>query len=121
MNAARLALELPLDMGLHLAPDFRARIGGVQRRVLAQQFLGAFIVHLRSLHNDLDDLVAARRGSRILHALLAHTELLSVLGALRNLELRPAIDGGYLDRGAQASLVDTHRDSDQNVIRIAPE
>src|ERR1700730_15889225 len=112
MNAARFALELPLDMGLHLAPDFRARIGGIERRVLAQQFLGAFVMHLGRLNDDLDDLVAAGRGSRILHAFLTHAELLSVLSALRNLELRAPIDGGHFYLGAEASLVDTHRHSD---------
>ena len=41
-----------------------------------------------------------------MHAFFAQAELLSVLGSLRNLEQRPAVDGGNFDLGAQPGFVD---------------
>jgi hypothetical protein len=54
-------------------------------RILAQQFLGAFVLNQRSKHLHIHDLVAALVGARIEHALFTQPEFLPVWRALRNL------------------------------------
>ena len=73
---------------------------------LAQQLAGALVARVGRLDDDLDDLVAALVGARVEHALLAQPELLAVLGALRNLQQRPAVDGRHFDLGAQRRFPD---------------
>src|SRR5580658_8314976 len=103
----------------HLAPQRLARIFRVQLGVFAQQFLGALILHHRRFQLHFDNLIATLAGTRVQHAFFAQTELLAVLGALRNLEQRTAVDSGHLDLGAEAGFVDAHRHTDLNVIAIA--
>ena len=73
-------------------------------RILAQQFLGAFVLHHRREHLHVHDLIAALAAARIEHALFAQPEFLSVVGALRDLQQRPPVDGRDFNFGAQSSL-----------------
>ena len=72
-------------------------------------------------HLHFHDLIAALAGARIQHALFAQPEFLPVLGALRNLQQRAAVDGGHFDLGAQPGFVDAHRHGDLDIVAFAAE
>src|SRR5579863_10069700 len=108
-------------MDLNLGPNLRAGVFGMKLGVLAQQFLGTLVLDLRRVDGDLHDLIAARSGARVRHALLAEPELLAVLGALRNLQEGAAVDGGHLDLGAEARFIDPHRHGDFDIVSVAAE
>src|ERR1700704_5772060 len=94
--------DFPLVMALHLFPDFRPWIFGMKLRQLAQDFLGAFVLHFRSGQRDFHDLISVRALAGVPHAFLPQSELLPVLSSRRNLQQRPPIDGGDFNLGPQS-------------------
>ena len=76
----------------------------MQLAELAQDFLGALVIHWRRLDGDLDDLIATLVLTRVEHALFAQPELAAVGRAWRNLEQRAAVDSRHFDLGARDRL-----------------
>ena len=93
----------------------------MQRRQLAQNLLGAFVLDFGRLEHHFDDLVAALILASVEDALFAQTELLAVLRALRHFEQRASVDGGHFDFGAQSGLSDGDRHLNPDVVAIAME
>src|SRR5215472_6297082 len=88
---------------------------------LAEQLAGLFVIGRRSLHHDLDDLIAAPVLTLIEYALFAHSELLTALGALRDFQHRAPIDGWNLDLRPEAGLIHPHGNGDFDVVAVAAE
>src|SRR5690348_9455219 len=105
---AALDLLLAMVSPLHFGPQFGPRILGMDAGKLAKQFARLFVLGLGRLDVDLHDLVAVLVQARVEDALVAQPELLSVVGALRDLEQCAASDGGHLDFGAERRF--PHRD-----------
>src|ERR1041385_1226791 len=91
------ALDFALAMLSNLGPEFRPGIFRVNLAKFPQQFPRALVAWIRRLDRHFDDLVAALIRPEVEHALLAQPEFLAVLGALRNLQQRPAVDRRNLD------------------------
>src|SRR6185437_15014761 len=113
---------------LDLLEDVSARILGIQTLQLAENFLGALVLHLGDDDLDLDDLIATLAfACGAGHALLTHAQLLSGLCPRRNLELCPAclmtfaVDRGYLDACAERGLHRRNGDGDVDVVGNATE
>src|SRR5260370_17877648 len=99
-------LDRVLAISINLSPQRRVPqsppgVFGIQLRQLPQDLLGALVLYLRRLNRHFHDLVAAFALARVHHALLAQTELLAIVRALRHLEQRSSVDGGHLDLGPQ--------------------
>src|ERR1041385_2679940 len=105
----------------HLCPDFLARIFRIELRQFAQNFLSAFVVHLRRLNHDLHNLIAALVTPRVEYAAFPQPELLPVLRPLRHLQQRAPVDGGHFDLGAQSGFGDRDRHPDQDIVALAVE
>src|SRR5579863_1750166 len=93
----------------------------MQGRKLAQQFLGALVLHHGGLDDHLDDLIAASVLAGIEDAALAQPKLLLVLRAGRDLEQRFSVDGRNLDLGSEAGFGDGNRHLQLNVVTFAAE
>src|SRR5437016_5457507 len=106
----------------YLGPQFLARVFGSQLLQFLPEFTGFQIAGLR--HNDLDlnNLISAQvfvPGRR--YAFFPETQLLSALRSRRNLQLRPAIDGGDFDLRSQCRLHGGDRNGHINIVALAVE
>src|SRR5689334_10594290 len=117
----KAALDFVRAMASDLGPDFGSGIFGVQPGELFQQLAGLLVAGVGGLDDDLDDLVAALVGALVQHAPLAEAELLAVLGAARDLEERPAVNGRRLDLGAESGLPDGDGQLDLDIVAFALE
>ena len=105
-------------------PSSRSRRADLRDAACASSrsnLLGAFVLRLRRLDRHFHDLIAALVGARVQHALLAQPELLAVLGALRNLQQRAAVDGRHFDLGAQRRFRHRDRHLDFDIVAVAAE
>src|SRR5437867_3132197 len=109
-------LDFPLPMALHLFPNWGPRILGIQSSQLAQDFLGALILHLRSRERHFYNLISMRALARVQYAFFPQAELLPVLRPRWNLQQRAPIDRGNLDLGAQSGLADCNRHADFDIV-----
>src|SRR5579864_1422727 len=83
------------EIQLDLAPQLGSGVFGIELRQFPQKFLGALVAGHGDVDRDLDDLVPADAfsGGRR-NAFLPQAEFLTGLRAWRNLQERPAVDGG---------------------------
>src|SRR5882762_7953071 len=115
------ALDRAFAIALHLAPYFLAWIFRVHLGEFTQQFLGALIMHLGGLDHYFHNLVTALVFARVRDSFFAQAEFLAVLRALRDLEQRPAIDGGHFDLGSESGFGNCHRNLNVDVVALALE
>src|SRR5579864_222677 len=94
----------------HLAPQFGARVVGIETSEFAQKFLGALVPGHGYGDLYFHDFVAAHTifGSGG-HALFAQTQFLAALRAGRNLQQRASVNGGDLDFCAERRFAGGHR------------
>ena len=88
----------------------------------AEDLFGSLIPQLWDGNLHGDDLITSMPlvcGGR--HTLLPHPQLLSALGAGRDTQLGPAVDGWHLDLRSQCRFVDPDRHADLNVVGHAGE
>src|ERR1035441_10587666 len=111
----------------YLRQQFRPRILWIQLRQLAQNFLGALVLHPGHDHLYLDDLVSTHAfPRRARHTLLTQPQFLSGLRPRRNLQLRPSaavmrVDGGHVDLRAQRGFANRNRNRYMDIIAHACE
>src|SRR5215472_2843281 len=115
------ALDLAFRIS-DLTPHFSARVFVLQFRQLFQQRACALVARVGRYQRDLDDLVAALAGApRVRHPLFAKAELLAVDRALGNLQHGAAVDGRYLDLGAEGGFGNGDGDGDFDIVAFAAE
>jgi hypothetical protein len=88
-----------LPAQLFVLPEAAPRVVGGHLAQFPEQLLDALVVHVRRHQDNLHKLIAPLSRAAVRHALLAHAEPLSVLGARGNLERLETVDGGHLDLG----------------------
>src|SRR5690348_12248554 len=108
-------------MASDLCPHFSPRIFRMHFPELPEQFARALVPRIGRFDRDLDDLVAVLPRPRVENALLAHTEALSILCALRNLELRAPVDGRHFDLRPERGFPHCNGNRDLDVVALAPE
>src|ERR1700680_3449722 len=106
--------------------DFRPQLGAwifrIQFCQFAEQFFRPLVARHGHGHGDLDDLIPARALLRCRrNALFPQAQLLPGLRSRRNLQQRPAVNRGHLNLCPQCRLSRAYRDSQIDVIPVAPE